>query len=70
MKKRIYAISGVKPLSKSSQKQIYGGMPSSSDCFSKCFPLYFSDIDGTMCAIFSPSGEICYGTIRYDDCCI
>ncbi|WP_343914800.1 hypothetical protein [Aquimarina litoralis] len=70
MKKRIYAISEVKTLSKSSQKQISGGMSGSADYFSKCFPLYLSDIDGTMCAIFSPSGEICYGTIRYDECCI
>jgi len=70
MKKKIHSISGIKTLSKSSQKQITGGMPGLSDCVSRCYRFYLSDIGGVTCAVPSPSGAVCFGSIRNGQCCI
>ncbi len=68
MKKSIMKIDGVQKLTKTSQKQISGGMV--SDCISGCYRSYLSDVDGNFCAVPSPSGAICFGTIQDEQCCI
>lgn len=70
MKKMINSISGIQKLSKSAQKEIHGGMPSLSDCPSGCFDLFLSDVLGRFCAVPSPSGAVCFGTIQNEKCCV
>ncbi|WP_298548901.1 hypothetical protein [uncultured Aquimarina sp.] len=70
MKKMINSIPGAQKLSKSSQKEIQGGMPGLSDCVRGCYRFYLVDIDGVNCAVPSPSGAVCFGTVRNNQCCI
>ncbi|SEM26598.1 hypothetical protein SAMN04487910_4584 [Aquimarina amphilecti] len=70
MKKMMNSISGIKTLSKSSQKEIKGGMLGLSDCQRGCHRFYLVDIDGVNCAVPSPSGAVCFGTVQNGQCCI
>ncbi|MBQ4822750.1 hypothetical protein [Aquimarina sp. MMG016] len=69
MRKSMLKIEGIQKLSKNSQSKINGGA-TLSDCPRGCFSPYLSDINGTFCAIPSPSGAVCFGTIRNDKCCL
>ncbi|WP_299261664.1 hypothetical protein [uncultured Aquimarina sp.] len=66
----INSIPGAQKLSKSSQKEIKGGMPVLSDCEGGCYDIYLSDVLGRFCAVPSPSGAVCFGNIRNEKCCI
>tara|TARA_R110000850_G_C9914668_1_gene460909 strand:- start:862 stop:1068 length:207 start_codon:yes stop_codon:yes gene_type:complete len=62
-------IRGARILSKSEQKMIVGSSSKMALCPSGCFSIYFSG-PGNSCAIPSPSGEACFGTIVNDQCCL
>ncbi len=70
MKKMINSIPGAQKLSKSSQKEIKGGMPGLSDCVRGCYRFYIADSGSNACAVPSPSGAVCFGTVQNNQCCI
>ena len=74
MKKAFLKINGISVISKKDQKIIKGGRDFEiSDCPSGCFGLYFCQFDcaeGERCAVPSPSGQACFGTISSGQCCL
>lgn len=69
MKNKFLNSKNIQVLSRDSQRKVNGGM-SLSDCPTGCFQFFFSDIDGTVCAVPSPSGKICRGTVQNNQCCL
>lgn len=78
MKKSLLKIAGSTEIQKVAQKSLNGGLsltPVLSDCQSGCYSLYFcpgggSGGNGHPCAVPSPSGAACFGTIQNGKCCI
>jgi hypothetical protein len=65
--KKLANLKGVKALDKQKQRTINGG--GLNDCPSGCFSLYFQG-PGNQCAVPSPSGMACFGTIQNGQCCL
>lgn len=79
MKTKLSNISNTKILSKEDQKNITGGIWGSTNCLiTGCHEHYpGSEFDGIVgfeeggpCAIASPEGQSCIGTLRQGKCCI
>lgn len=63
-------ISGVQKLSKETQENINGGVSNLSSCPTGCFDLFLQDIGGRFCAVRGSSGNVCFGDIINDKCCL
>lgn len=69
MKNKFSNIKGAQVLSRDSQRKINGGMPLSA-CPTGCFQFFLSDVEQTVCAVPGPNGEVCFGRIRNNQCCL
>ena len=78
MKTKLSNITNTKILSKEDQKSINGGIWGSNNCLiTGCHSHYPGDIgggfvgrEGGPCAIATPTGQDCIGTVRNGQCCI
>ena len=67
MKKSIFLLKGLQRISRDELREIGGG--STSGC-SGCNSLFLVSVGGDFCAFRGPNGEVCFGTVIRDTCCV